>query len=311
MKKLLFTLLIILLLLGGAFVATGIINNRNNKQVTTPYTLTEDFNNIELDISSADVEFVASTDSSKKVTCQESEKEYFTVEVADNTLNITSHKDKKWYEWLTWNFNKFKVTISLPAGAYNSLNIKCSTGDVYLPKEFSFNTLSIQGSTGDVKSEANVIGASSITVSTGDIYLKNLNTKSLDLIASTGDIKLENVHVSDDINVIVSTGHVNLINVTGNNLNVNGTTSKVNLTNTIIDNNIKIVTTTGDITFADSDAYSLDIEARTGDVTGNLLTSKIFDAQSSTGKVEVEQGTSGGLCKIRVKTGDIKISIKK
>jgi DUF4097 and DUF4098 domain-containing protein YvlB len=63
------------------------------------------------------------------------------------------------------------------------------------------------------------------------------------------------------------------------------------------------------VKFEKSDAAELSIKTDTGDVTGTLLTEKIFDAKSSTGDVDVPKTGSGGKCEIRTGTGDIRIKI--
>ena len=47
----------------------------------------------------------------------------------------------------------------------------------------------------------------------------------------------------------------------------------------------------------------------TGNVTGSLLTEKIFLTETGTGRVEVPQTATGGKCQIRTGTGDIRIKI--
>ena len=55
---------------------------------------------------------------------------------------------------------------------------------------------------------------------------------------------------------------------------------------------------------------SIDVYVSTGDVTGTLLSDKIFFAETTTGDVSVPKLTSGGKCEISTTAGDIEISIK-
>ena len=61
------------------------------------------------------------------------------------------------------------------------------------------------------------------------------------------------------------------------------TTGNIKLTNVITEENITAETTTGHITFENSDAQTLNAKATTGNITGTLLTNKIFDAESEAG----------------------------
>ena len=46
-----------------------------------------------------------------------------------------------------------------------------------------------------------------------------------------------------------------------------------------------------------------------GNVTGTLLTDKIFLAQSDTGRVDLPKTVGGGKCEITTDTGNIEISV--
>ena len=58
-----------------------------------------------------------------------------------------------------------------------------------------------------------------------------------------------------------------------------------------------------------SRAMELLITTDTGDVTGTLLTEKVFLVRSDTGRIKVPETVSGGTCKIETETGDITVSI--
>ena len=51
------------------------------------------------------------------------------------------------------------------------------------------------------------------------------------------------------------------------------------------------------------------LETDTGDVTGTLLSNKIFMYDTDTGDVSLPSVMSGGKCQIETDTGDIEISI--
>lgn len=72
---------------------------------------------------------------------------------------------------------------------------------------------------------------------------------------------------------------------------------------------LSIERTTGDVEFDDSDAADIFVKTGTGDVTGSLLTDKVFITQTDTGDVDVPQAITGGRCEINTNTGDIKTKI--
>lgn len=68
--------------------------------------------------------------------------------------------------------------------------------------------------------------------------------------------------------------------------------------------------TTGDVKLDGCDAGEINISVTTGSITGTLLTTKVFSAESNTGRVTVPKNTEGGRCKLSATTGSIKIEIK-
>ena len=56
-------------------------------------------------------------------------------------------------------------------------------------------------------------------------------------------------------------------------------------------------------------AAELYVRTTTGDVTGALLSEKVFITGTNTGSVAVPETTTGGVCEIRTNTGSIRIGI--
>ena len=53
----------------------------------------------------------------------------------------------------------------------------------------------------------------------------------------------------------------------------------------------------------------LGVSTDTGDVTGSLLSAKVFVVTTDTGTVQVPKSTAGGRCEISTDTGDIRITV--
>ena len=68
---------------------------------------------------------------------------------------------------------------------------------------------------------------------------------------------------------------------------------------------------TGDIKFDQCDALNIFVETTTGSVKGTIMTSKIFNCQSTSGSVHYPDTYTGGICKIKTTTGTINISYAK
>ena len=93
-------------------------------------------------------------------------------------------------------------------------------------------------------------------------------------------------------------------------LDIKISTGKTKLTNVLVSNDFTLDGTTGDLLLDGFDALNMDIKINTWDVKGTILTTKIFDVESRTGRVRVPESSSGGKCKIRTGTGDINLSYK-
>lgn len=74
-------------------------------------------------------------------------------------------------------------------------------------------------------------------------------------------------------------------------------------------NTITVKRSTGDVTFDGSDAAEISVETSTGNVTGRLLSDKVFQTSTRTGDIRVPGSAAGGACIIKTSTGNIEIQI--
>ena len=238
---------------------------------TKTYEITEMFFDININTTSADIEFKKAEDGIARVVCKENENCTYTVKAEGRVLQIISHDKRKWYHFFTLDFEKKTMTVYLPEQQYFKLYLGVSTGDVDIPEGFRFRSVDITGSTGHVD------------VSLGE-------TESVSISRSSGDIRLTNTR-AQKVKIETSTGHVNLDSV-------------------IAEKEMKIETSTGDVKLKGCDSPKISIETSTGDVTGELLSKKHFQTETSTGKVVVPGDESDEICEIKTSTGDIKMSVK-
>lgn len=280
------------------------------KYETNEYTMDENYKNITVVTDTADIVLVPSEHETHSIVCYEPQNVKHAVSVKDGTLFIEVTDTRKWYEYLRINFRTPKITVSIPQGEYGSLVIKGDTGDVDIPKAFTFEEATVALSTGDVDFCATVLKQLTVKTSTGDIEVEKTTVGALDLLVSTGEITAENVFCEGNAKISVSTGKTDLDNVTCKNLTSTGDTGKIVLNDVIVTEKLLINRSTGDVTFDGADAKELFVKTSTGDVRGTLLSEKVFITQTDTGKVDVPQTVSGGKCEISTDTGDIKLSIK-
>ncbi len=261
------------------------------KYQTKTYTLTETFKEIKINTNTADIVLTKSSDQNCKIICQEEVNASHSVLSKDNLLSIELANNRKWYENVGITTRTPKITIYLPEREYTSLVIKTSTGDVELPPNFKCKDVHI-------------------STTTGNITTNNITSENIKLSVSTGHITAQNI-TCQNITANVNTGKTMLSNISCDYLLSCGNTGDIKLQNFIAKEKITIERDTGDINFDNSDSSELIITTNTGDITGNLLSEKIFRTETTTGDINVPNTVNGGICRITTDTGDIKIDIVK
>ncbi len=280
------------------------------KYETNTYDIVEEFENISINTDTADILFVLSAGGKCKVECIEEASTKHNVLIKENTLNIDVNDTRKWYDYISFfSFGTPKITVYLPLDKYALLTVNASTGDIEIPKEFTFDSIDIKASTGDVNSSASAIRDLKIKLSTGHINVENISAKNMNLTTSTGHIKAESIDCGEQIEVRVSTGKTYLTDVKCENLISSGDTGDMTLTNVIATKGFNITRSTGDIKLDRCDANEILIKTDTGDVSGSLLSSKVFMCKTDTGRVNVPKTIEGGKCEITTDTGDIIIMV--
>ena len=281
-----------------------------SKYETNDYEITEKIKNISIITDTADILFVPSENQKTSVVCHEQKNKKHSVTVQNGKLVIEIVDTRKWYEYIGINFGTPKITVYIPQGEYGALFVKSSTGNVEIPKEFKFENIDISESTGNVTNYASASENIIIKTSTGNIRVENVSANTLDLSVSTGGVAVSNVTCESDVKISVSTGKTNLTNIRCKNVVSTGNTGEISLNNVIAAEKFSIERSTGDVKFYGCDAAEISVKTDTGDVTGSLLSNKVFIAQTDTGNVDVPQTATGGKCEITTSTGDINISIK-
>lgn len=280
------------------------------KYETNTYEVNGEFDKISINVDTTQIEFVPSDDKSCRIVCFEKEKMKHSAIVQDKTLMIDIVDTRKWYNYIGISIGSPKMTIYLPQNEYTSLFIDTHTGDIAIPKDFTFETLKINGNTADVECLASVLNSVEIKLSTGNIKIDSVLAGEIRLASTTGKIKINSVSSKGNIEIETTTGAVNLTDVTCTDFTAESHTGTILLKNVVASNRFFIKNNTGDVKFENSDAAQISVKTSTGDVTGTLLSEKVFITETSTGSIRLPKTITGGKCEITTSTGDIKIDIK-
>lgn len=271
------------------------------------HNITENYKNISIITNTADIVFVPSESMMTSVSCYEQKNAKHSVTVKDGVLVIKVVDTRKWYEYIGINFGTPKITISIPQEIKGTLLVKSSTGDIEIPKDFSFEGIDISLSTGKVTNYASASESIKIKTSTGNILVENISAGALDLSVSTGRVTVSGVTSKGDVKLGVTTGKAYLTDINCKNVISSGDTGDLALNNVIAAEKFSIDRSTGDVNFDRCDAAEIFVETDTGDVTGTLLSDKVFVVETDTGSVNVPKTANGGKCEITTSTGDINI----
>lgn len=301
-----------LLAFAGAMIASDFDFTRLStvKYETNTYEVSEAFTEIEIDADATEIELVPSENRQCKIVCYEREKVKHSAAVKDGRLTIGTSDTRKWYDHIGFFFGEAKMTVYLPGSEYASLHIKGSTGDIEIPRDFSFDAVDISAGTGDVVCHASVSEGMKIKLSTGSVRVEDLSVGALDLSVTTGRVTVSSVKCKGDMKVSVSTGKTKLTDISCKGFVSSGSTGDISLKNLIAAGSLSIERSTGDVLFDGSDAVEIYVRTSTGSVKGTLLSEKVFITETSTGSVSVPKTVTGGKCEIRTSTGDIQIEIR-
>ena len=276
---------------------------------TRIHEIAEPFRDLSLTTDTANIVFARSEDGRCRVACYEEANATHSVTVENGVLLIQRIDQRSWYDHIGFRFSSPRITVYLPQAEYGALSVCESTGDIHLPKGLSFGRMDLSASTGSIRCSAAVREAVRLKTGTGDLCLADASAGSLDLSVTTGQIKVSDVRCAGDIPVSVSTGKAYLTRITCKNLISSGTTGDIFLEDTAAAEAFSLERSTGNVRFDRADASEIFVRTGTGNVTGSLLTDKVFLTQTDTGTVEVPQTITGGRCEIRTDTGDIELKI--
>lgn len=298
MNKKIWIILAIVFVLVGGIIFCGVMATlgwdfsslATTRYATNTYQVDAPFKSICVEATTDDIVFAPSENGECSVVCLEEKDVTHSVTVENDILTVKVVDQRKWYAHIGIHFQSPSITIYLPRSTYDSLSVEGRTGNVQLPKDFTFDQITVKQTTGGIKAE-------------------NISTRMLDLSVTTGKVTAANIRCTEDILIEVSTGKVECSDIQCRNFMSDGDTGSITLRGVIAANKLSIERDTGDIKFDGCDAAEIFTETDTGNVKGTLLSEKIFLVSSDTGKIQVPNTVTGGKCEINTDTGDIKVTV--
>ncbi len=228
---------------------------------------------IDIDVPFADVRFIPSNDENIRVSAHESKKQYYEVTVVNDTLKIRYYDIRMWYERIGIQINEDNyLTVYLPAGEYDTLTVKNSSGEISISSDYTF---------GDVK----------LTTASGDIHFNGKVTNMLDIHTASGEADVNGVHSnSAQVSISVASGDVDVENTTVKSINISSASGEIELNM--------------------CDAEYTELKSASGDIEAVLLSDKMFYTDTSSGSVRVPPSSEGAPeCHCKTSSGDIEIRV--
>ena len=277
----------------GAFASVGFdVHKLGTVSFTEKQSVIEEpFRNIRVEAVESDVEFVLSKDGSCKVSCVEREDVSCTVSVEDETLVVKEEKQNRFVEIGIYT-QQMKTTVYLPQDTYETLSVQSASGNISIPASLSFAQVSMESTSGNVESEAAVEKKLFMRTVSGDVLAGQSSPLEVTAISTSGNVSLSSMTIRDTATIKTTSGNMNI-------------------KKTCAVNEMFCSSASGQVIFEQSDAGSLRAETISGDVSGTLLSQKLFQIQTVSGTVNVPLSQpGGGICAVNTASGDVRLSVE-
>ncbi len=292
----------------GAYAAGGSFEIK--KVTTNTYYAEETVQRIVIHASGQEVTVQKSDTDQCYVVCDESENIRFAVKTENGTLTVTEQDARQWYDHIGIFSRAMKVTVYLPEGVYEELSVTASGGSIVCQeRSFVFTSAYITTSSGGVKLDMQVTSTLSVKLSSGSLDISNCSPETLSVFSGSGSIHLTDCS-SNRLSVRASSGSVALTNSRSGSVISECTSGSVKLTNVVCQDKIQVKSTSGSIKLESCDAPAVELSANSGSIRATLLTGKVFDVHSDSGKINYPPSDrAGGSCTAETDSGSIRIEV--
>lgn len=141
------------------------------------------------------------------------------------------------------------------------------------------------------------------------VYLPQTEYESLSIGTYNGSVSVPSTFQFDEAEVLSIRGDVDFRADVKQDLSSETVYGNISLSNVNAEE-IICKAEQGDIRLTDCDADSLKLETVNGNVTGNLLSEKVFTIAAETGNIDVPGTESGGSCEITTVHGNVEITVQ-
>ncbi len=296
------------LTLTGGLIASGGQLSQTGKWVKNTYEINESFSNIQVDVSSSEVQIAKATNGVCKVVCEEREKVKHILSVENGSLTVSEKDDRAWYDHVGFFFGEMKITLYLPEKEYESAVISTASGDIEIGGGFTFTDMRLESSSGEIEMSGTVKNALTANTLSGDIDVGQVCVESVNLESTSGDIDLVGAQATS-VALESTSGRIELSDVTSNTVKGESSSGRIELKNVLSTGKTEVRTVSGGVGIENCDGGEYFIKTSSGSVRASFRSAKIFSCKTSSGSVDAPHSTEGGVCVVETSSGNIRLSI--
>ncbi|MCR5830414.1 MAG: DUF4097 domain-containing protein [Lachnospiraceae bacterium] len=332
-----FCMIVGLLIAGGAF-ASSCLGNDEGKGISIEdfsnvnyVDITEEpvgmYENVVINTSSEDVRLYL-TDGKTRVDAHIDDNRKLTTNIGNDSLEINiTDKNKIRLSLIGYENSYINVYLS-KADFKGSLNVKTSSGNIEIPKDFTFKGVILGSSSGDIVSECTANGIVTGVASSGKVNISNADAIEISVNTSSGNILLENCKSSKDVTIGSSSGDQIIRNLTAEAFSSESSSGDLKLSDSnisgllertassgesefkdTVSGSLFVKSTSGDVEFEKIDAHNINIATSSGEVEGSFMSGKIFDVDTTSGDVKTPHDEGTDKCTVNTTSGDVEIRI--
>lgn len=288
-----------------------------------------------------DVTIVPTTEDTYRL--EASSEGYHDVTLENGTLRIVRSKQRM--ERRLFFSDSGELTLYLPKGQYQALDVTTASGDIEVRQDFG--TVHITGASSDVTLAGTYSGKVTVQTASGDVSLEGIFGAALEvktasgsqnlkgrfasgkLLAASGDIEISQASFSEDLAVEAASGDLEISNVLAQELrlrsasgdvrmervcaeilDLESTSGDLDLEQVLSKENFLCRTRSGDVVLKRCDGPHMEFTTISGDISGSLLHGKQFSYQTVSGDMNLHGGTPQGTCTISTVSGDADLEIE-
>lgn len=269
----------------------------------------DNFRIIDIESTDCDVILRYSDDKSWKVVCPQNDKVKYKAESKNGTLTVRRIDERHWYDHIGVNlpFVNAKIYVYVADTEFLTIKVRTTSGDITVPHDFSFRDASLETTSGDI-SFASESKSTEVTLKTtsGDIVFSG-KAQSFTATSTSGDIKADGLEASGT-NIETVSGDISVSNAESV-VSAGTTSGDIDLKLVVADDTIRASTVSGNVRLAGCDAHIIKLSTTSGNITGTILSPKIFSASSISGTIKVPPSEGNDRCEMRTTSGNISIEI--